>query len=62
MDLISTYANGVSELTKFSRSLDRSPLIVDVIVNPRAGFFKRRATLYRQVLELEHKLQDLRSR
>jgi diacylglycerol kinase family enzyme len=62
MDLISTYANGVSELTKFSRSADKSPLIVDVIVNPKAGFFKRRATLVRQVLELEHKLQDLRSR
>jgi diacylglycerol kinase family enzyme len=62
MDLISTYANGVSELTKFSRSADRSPLIVDVIVNPRAGFFKRRVTLQRQVFELEHKLQDLRRR
>jgi len=61
MDLISTYANGVSELTKFSRSLDKAPLIVDVIVNPHAGFFKRRKTLWRQVLELEHKLQDLRT-
>jgi diacylglycerol kinase family enzyme len=62
MDLISTYANGVSELTKFSRSADKAPLIVDVIVNPHAGFFKRRKTLERQVLELEHKLTDLRSR
>jgi diacylglycerol kinase family enzyme len=62
MDLISTYANGVSELTKFSRSADRSPLVVDVIVNPKAGFFKRRATLQRRVLELEHRLQDLRGR
>lgn len=62
MDLISTYANGVSELTKFSRSADTAPLIVDVIVNPKAGFFKRRSTLQRQVLELEHKLQDLRGR
>jgi diacylglycerol kinase family enzyme len=62
MDLISTYAKGVSELTKFSRSADKAPLIVDVIVNPHAGFFKRRATLERQVFELEHKLQDLRRR
>ncbi|MCX7029477.1 MAG: diacylglycerol kinase family protein [Spirochaetes bacterium] len=62
MDLISTYANGVSELTKFSRSAEKSPLIVDVIVNPHAGFFKRRTTLERQVLALEHKLEDLRSR
>ena len=62
MDLISTYANGVSELTKFSRSVDKAPLIVDVIVNPKAGFFKRRTTLERQVFALEHKLQDLRSR
>jgi diacylglycerol kinase family enzyme len=62
MDLISTYANGVSELTKFSRSVEKSPLIVDVIVNPHAGFFKRRTTLERQVLQLEHKLSDLRSR
>jgi diacylglycerol kinase family enzyme len=62
MDLISTYANGVSELTKFSRSADKAPLIVDVIVNPHAGFFKRRSTLSRRVFELEHKLQDLRSR
>ena len=62
MDLISTYANGVSELTKFSRSAEKNPLIVDVIVNPHAGFFKRRSTLVRQVFELERKLQDLRSR
>lgn len=62
MDLISTYANGVSELTRFSRSAAKAPLIVDVIVNPHAGFFKRRSTLMRQVFELEHKLQNLRSR
>jgi len=62
MDLISTYANGVSELTKFSRSAEKHPLIVDVIVNPHAGFFKRRSTLVRQVFELDRKLQDLRSR
>ena len=50
MDLISTYANGVSELTKFSRSAEQAPLIVDVIVNPHAGFFKSRTTMERQEL------------
>lgn len=62
MDLISTYANGVSELTNFSQSLEKSPLIVDVIVNPRAGFFKRQSTLARMILELEEKLRELRMR
>ena len=60
MDLISTYVNGVSELTNFSRSLEQAPLIVDVIVNPRAGFFKSQATVRRLVQELENKLDDLR--
>jgi diacylglycerol kinase family enzyme len=62
MDLISTYANGVSELTNFSQSLERAPLIVDVIVNPHAGFFKRRSSLERMILELEQKLAELRKR
>ncbi len=62
MDLISTYANGVSELTNFSRSLEKSPLIVDVIVNPRAGFFKRQSTLAKMIQELEEKLSELRRR
>jgi diacylglycerol kinase family enzyme len=60
MDLISTYANGVSELTNFSQSLEKSPLIVDVIVNPRAGFFKRQSTLAKMIFELEEKLKELR--
>jgi len=60
MDLISTYVNGVSELTSFSRSLDQAPLIVDVIVNPHAGFFKSQATVRKLVQELESKLDDLR--
>jgi len=60
MDLISTYVNGVSELTNFSRSLEQGPLIVDVIVNPHAGFFKSQATVRRLVKELESKLDDLR--
>jgi diacylglycerol kinase family enzyme len=62
MDLVSAYANGVSELTKFSRSEDSLPLIVDVIANPHAGFFKRRSTLWRMLKELERKLEDLRNR
>jgi diacylglycerol kinase family enzyme len=32
-----------------------------VIVNPHAGFFKRRKTLWRMVMELERKLEELRS-
>ncbi|HVO39062.1 MAG TPA: diacylglycerol kinase family protein [Spirochaetia bacterium] len=60
MDLVSAYANGVSELTNFSASLERAPLIVDVIANPRAGFFKRQATVQKLLLELEQKLSDLR--
>jgi diacylglycerol kinase family enzyme len=62
MDLISTYANGVSELTKFSRSPETTPLIVDVIANPHAGFFKRQATVQKQILELEQRLSELRLR
>jgi diacylglycerol kinase family enzyme len=60
MDLISTYANGVSELTRFSHAHEQPPLIVDVIVNPHAGFFKRPSTLTRLVAELEQRLADLR--
>jgi diacylglycerol kinase family enzyme len=62
MDLISAYANGVSELTHFSQSLEKAPLIVDVIVNPHAGFFKSKSSLRRMILELERRLADLRSR
>jgi diacylglycerol kinase family enzyme len=62
MDLISTYANGVSELTGYSRSLEESPLIVDVIVNPHAGFFKRQSTVLKLIQELDQKLADLRQR
>lgn len=62
MDLISTYANGVSELTSFSESLERAPLVVDVIVNPHAGFFKRTSTIRRLILDLERRLSELRLR
>jgi diacylglycerol kinase family enzyme len=62
MDLISTYANGVSELTNFAREPSQEPLIVDVIVNPHAGFFKRKATLENLIRELQAKLDDLRVR
>lgn len=62
MDLISAYANGVSELTNFSQSLETAPLIVDVIANPHAGFFKRQTTVQRHILELEQRLSELRRR
>ena len=62
MDLISAYANGVSELTNFSQSLEKAPLIVDVIANPHAGFFKRQTTVQKILQELEQKLNDLRRR
>jgi diacylglycerol kinase family enzyme len=62
MDLVSTYANGVSELTKFTTTPQDDPLIVDVIVNPHAGFFKSRGTLASLIAELEKKLDDLRQR
>jgi diacylglycerol kinase family enzyme len=62
MDLISTYANGVSELANFSRSLETAPLIVDVIANPHAGFFKRQATVEKLIIELEQRLAELRLR
>jgi diacylglycerol kinase family enzyme len=60
MDLVSTYANGISELPKFSYSNEQPPLIVDVIVNPHAGFFKRPSTLAKLIQDLELKLADLR--
>ena len=62
MDLISTYANGVSELTKFAHQEEQPPLIVDVIVNPHAGFFKSQAMLARRIHELETRLEELRAR
>jgi diacylglycerol kinase family enzyme len=62
MDLIATYAHGVSELTKFSHEQEQSPLIVDVIVNPHAGFFKRLSTVSKLIAELEEKLAELRRR
>ncbi len=62
MDQVSTYANGVSELANFSREREASPLIVDLIVNPHAGFFKRKSTVGKQILELEARLEELRSR
>jgi diacylglycerol kinase family enzyme len=62
MDLISAYANGVSELTRFSQAGEQPPLVVDVIVNPHAGFFKSQAVVSRRIQELEKKLADLRQR
>ena len=62
MDLISTYANGVSELTRFAHAEEQPPLVVDVIVNPHAGFFKSHAMVAHRIRELEQKLADLRER
>lgn len=62
MDLVNSYANGVSELTKFSHQEEQPPLVVDVIVNPHAGFFKSQAVLARRLRELELRLEDLRAR
>ena len=62
MDLISTYANGVSELTRFSHAEEQPPLVVDVIVNPHAGFFKSHAMVAHRIRELEQKLAELRER
>lgn len=62
MDLISTYANGVSELTRFSHAEEQPPLVVDVIVNPHAGFFKSHGMVAHRIRELERKLADLRER
>ncbi|HTZ52500.1 MAG TPA: diacylglycerol kinase family protein [Spirochaetia bacterium] len=62
MNLVNSYANGVSELTKFSHAEEQPPLVVDVIVNPRAGFFKSQAVLSRRLRELEQRLEELRAR
>jgi diacylglycerol kinase family enzyme len=62
MDLVSSYANGVSELAKFSHQEEQPPLVVDVIVNPHAGFFKSQGVLARRLHELEARLDDLRAR
>lgn len=62
MDLISTYANGVSELTNFSHQEEQPPLVVDVIVNPHAGFFKSQAMVAHRIRELERRLEELRAR
>jgi len=62
MNLVNSYANGVSELTKFCHQEEQPPLAVDVIVNPRAGFFKSQAVLARRLRELEQRLEDLRAR
>jgi len=60
MDLISTYANGVSELPGYSRAAEAAPLIVDVIANPHAGFFKSKKTVEKLIKELDDKLEELR--
>jgi diacylglycerol kinase family enzyme len=60
MDLISTYANGVSKLTEYSRTIESSPLVVDLIANPHAGFFKSKKTVEKLIWELDARLEELR--
>lgn len=62
MNLIATYANGVSELAKFAHEEEQPPLVVDVIVNPHAGFFKSNAALAHRIRDLESRLESLRAR
>jgi diacylglycerol kinase family enzyme len=62
MDLVSAYANGVSELAKYAHEPEPAPLVVDVIVNPHAGFFKRKSTVANLILDLQKKIDDLRRR
>ncbi len=62
MDLISSYANGVSKLTEYSRVAEPAPLIVDVIANPHAGFFKSRKSVAKHIRELDARLEELRKK
>lgn len=57
MNDIERYANGVSRLNNFSES---ETLFVDTIVNPSAGFFRRKKTLQKIITELETQLRKLK--
>ena len=59
MNEIKRYAQAVSQLNSFSRS---STCIIDTIVNPVAGSFRRRRTLQKIVDELEQRLHLLRAK
>lgn len=59
MNDIERYANGVSRLNNFSQS---ETFVIDTIVNPSAGFFRRKKTLQKIIAELESQLSKLRDR
>jgi diacylglycerol kinase family enzyme len=62
MSLVSEYADGVSELTNYTKEPQPPPLMVDLIVNPVAGFFKKESTLRAIITELKSRLQELKAR
>jgi len=62
MDLISQFVDGVSRLPRYASPAPASLPIVDVILNPIAGFFQRRANLRRIVADLEARLRSLEER
>ena len=62
MNLIAAYAEGISELTRYSKKAEEMPLLVDIIVNPHAGFYRKKQKLKKIIAELEGKLAELRLR
>ena len=58
MNDVERYARDVSRLHSYSQS---ETLVVDTIVNPAAGFFRRRRTLQRIIVDLEHQISRLRN-
>ncbi len=62
MNLIAAYAEGISELTRYSKKAEEAPLVVDIIVNPHAGFYRKKQKLKKIIAELEGKLAELRLR
>jgi len=51
MNLIAAYAEGISELTRYSKKAKEMPLFVDIIVNPYAGFFRKKQKLKEIIAE-----------
>ncbi len=62
MKLIAAYAEGISELTRYSKKAEEMPLLVDIIVNPHAGFYRKKQKLKKIIAELEGKLAELHLR
>lgn len=57
MDAVERYAEGICELNRYSQA---RTLVVDTIVNPSAGFFRRKRTLRKIIMELERRLSSLK--